>query len=63
MLQTARRLKRELQRGTRHIKETIAEKTKGRWRGKRLYGQLPRNSDGKLDDNEQSYRWLKFGDI
>jgi len=62
MSQTARRLKRELKR-TRQVKETVAEKTKGRWRGKRLHGQLPRNLDEKLDDKEQSYSWLKFGDI
>ena len=28
-----------------------------------MHGQLPRNLDEKLMDNEQSYRWLKFGDI
>jgi hypothetical protein len=37
VLQTARLLKRELQRGTRQ-KESIAEKTKERWRGRRLNG-------------------------
>ena len=40
----------------------MAEKTK-RWRGKRVHGQLPRNVDEKLVDNEQSYQWLKSGDI
>jgi hypothetical protein len=63
MLQTARGLKRELQKGTRQIKDSIAEKTKERWRGERTHGQFPRNSDEKLVDNEQSYRWLKFGNI
>ena len=52
MSQTARRLKRELQK-TREIKETVAEKTKRRWRGKSLHGQLTRNLDEKLEDNEQ----------
>ena len=32
VLQTARRLNRELQRGTRQINDSIAEKTKERWR-------------------------------
>ena len=63
MLQTARHLKRELQREIRQIKETIAEKAKGRLRGKRLHGQLLRNLDEELEDNEQSHQWLKFGDI
>jgi len=41
----------------------IAEKTKERWNGKRMHRQLPRNLDEKLVDIEQSYRWLKPGDI
>ena len=28
-----------------------------------MYGQLPRSLDEKLVDIEQSYRWLKYGDI
>jgi len=44
------------------MKDSIAEKTKERWHGKRMHGQLPRNLDGKLVDIEQSYRWLKSGD-
>jgi hypothetical protein len=28
-----------------------------------MHGKLPRNLNEKLVDNEQSYRWLKFGDI
>jgi len=43
--------------------ESIGEKTKERWRGTRIHGHLPRNSDEKLVDIEQSHRWLKFGDI
>jgi ubiquinone biosynthesis protein UbiJ len=42
MLQRARRLKTELQRGTRQIKNSIAEKIKEKWRGKRMYGELSR---------------------
>ena len=62
MLQTARCLKAEVQRETK-IKESIAEKTKERWHGKRMHGHLPRNLDEKLVGTEQSYRWLKSGDI
>jgi hypothetical protein len=47
-------------RGTRQIKDSIAEKTKERWPGRRMHGQLPHNLDEKMVDNEQSYRWLKF---
>jgi hypothetical protein len=60
MVRTARSLKRELQEGTRQIKDSIAEKTKERWRGKGMHGQFPRNLHEKLVDNEQSYRCLKF---
>jgi hypothetical protein len=28
-----------------------------------MLGQLSHNLDEKLLDNEQSYQWLKFGDI
>ena len=28
-----------------------------------MHGQLPHNFDEKLVDIEQSYQWLKFGDI
>jgi hypothetical protein len=28
-----------------------------------MYGQFPRRLDEKLVDKEQSYRWLKYGDI
>ena len=45
------------------MKDSIAEKTKERWHGKRMHGQLPRNLDEKLVDIEQSYHWLKSGDI
>ena len=45
------------------MKESVAEKTKERWQGKRRHGQLPHGLDKKLVDIEQSYRWLKYGDI
>ena len=60
VLQTARCLKTELQKETRKINDNIAEKTKERWQGKRMHGQLPRKLDEKLVDIEQSYRWLKI---
>jgi IS30 family transposase len=63
MLPTARRLKRELQRETRQIKDSITQTTKERWQERRIPGQLQRNLDEKLVDIEQSYRWLKLGDI
>jgi len=54
VLQTARCLKTKVERETRQIKDSIAEKTKERWERKRMHGQLPRNLDEKLVDNEQS---------
>jgi len=38
-------------------------KTKEIWQGKRRNRSCPCNVEMKLVDNEQSYRWLKFGDI
>jgi hypothetical protein len=43
VLQTARRLKTEVQRETRNMKDSIAEKPKEIWHRKRMHGQLPRN--------------------
>ena len=63
VLQTSRCLKTEVQKETRKLKGSIAEKTKERWRGKRMHGQLSRNLNEKLVDIEQSYRWLKSGEI
>jgi hypothetical protein len=63
MLHSARRLRTELQRGTRQVQDSIAEKTKERRRVKKMHGQMPSNLDEKLMVNEQSYRWLKFGVI
>ena len=45
------------------VKDSTVEKTKERWQGKRMHGQFPHNLDEKLVDIEQSYRWLKSGDI
>ena len=63
ILQTTQCLKREMQRGTRQIKDRIAEKPQERRRGKRIHGHFPCNVNIKLVDNEQTYQWLKFGDI
>jgi len=54
VLQTARCLKTEVQKETRKMKDSIAEKTKERWHAKRMHVQLPRNLDEKLVDIEQS---------
>jgi len=56
VLQRARHLKTEVQRETRKLKDSTAEKTQER-------SQLPCNLDEKLVDIEQSYRWLNSGDI
>jgi len=45
------------------MKDSIAEKIKERWHGKRMHGQLLCNLDERLVAIEQSYRWLKSGDI
>jgi hypothetical protein len=63
MVQTPRSLRAELQKGTRKIKDSVAEKTLERWWGKRMHGQFPHSLDEKLVDNEQSYQWLEFGNI
>ena len=63
VLQAARCLKTEVQRGREKMKDSIAEKTKERWHGKRMHGQLPWSLYEKLVDIEQSYHWLKYGDI
>ena len=51
-LHTARCLKTEVLRETRKMKDTIEEKTKGRWHRERMHGQLPRNLDEKLVEIE-----------
>ena len=63
VLQRVRCLKTEVQKETGKVKESIADKTKEKWQGNRMHGQLPRNLDEKLVYIEQSYRWLNSGDI
>jgi hypothetical protein len=41
----------------------ITQNIKGKWEEKRMHGQFPRNSNKKLLNKEQSYRWLKLGHI
>jgi hypothetical protein len=43
------------------MRDSIVEKTKERWHGKRMRRQLPRNLAEKPVDIELSYRWLKSG--
>jgi hypothetical protein len=62
VLQRDGRFRTELQRVTRQLKDCIAAKTREKWRVKRMEVQFPRYLEEKLVDNEQSYRWLKFGD-
>jgi hypothetical protein len=54
MVRTTRSLKKELLKGTRQIKDSIAEKTKERWWGKRMHRQFPHNLNKNLVDNGPS---------
>jgi hypothetical protein len=47
--------RQEVQRRTRQIKDSITEKRKERWQGKKIHGKQPRNLAEKLVDIEQSY--------
>jgi len=44
------------------MKDSMAEKIKEKWRGKRMHGQFPCNLDEKLVDNEVIFL-AKFGNI
>jgi hypothetical protein len=55
MLQTARCLRTEAKRERKKMKNSITEKTKEKWHGKRMHGQWPWSLDAKLMDIEQSY--------
>jgi hypothetical protein len=63
LLQTANKFKKSFQSETKQIKNIITKNIKGKWEEKRMHGQFPRSLDEKLVDKEQSYQWLKFGDI
>jgi len=56
VLQAARCFRTEVQREKRKKKDSIAEKAKERWHGKRMHGQLPRNLDEELVDIEHLHR-------
>jgi hypothetical protein len=43
--------------------DIIEENLKGRWQGKRMCGPFPRSLDENQVDKEQSYGWVKFGDM
>ena len=61
MLQTARRLRTELQRGAKRITSKQGRKRKKEW--EKMHGKFPRNLHEKRVDKEQSYGWLKFVDL
>jgi hypothetical protein len=61
LLQTANKFKKSFQSETKQIENIITQNIKGKWEEKRM--QFPRSLDERLVDKEQSYRWLKFGDI
>jgi hypothetical protein len=63
LLQTANKFKKSFQSETKQIKNIITQNIKGKWEEKRMHGQFTRSLDEKMVDKEQSYRWLKFGDI
>jgi hypothetical protein len=63
LLQTANKFKKSFQSETNQINNIITQNIKGKWEEKRMQGQFPCSLDEKLVDKEQSYRWLKFGDI
>jgi hypothetical protein len=62
LLQTSNNFKKCFQSETKQIKIIITQNIKGKWE-ERIQGQFLRSLDEKLVDKEQSYRWLKFGDI
>jgi hypothetical protein len=63
LFHTATNLQKSLQSDTKQIKTIIARNLKERWEAKTLHGEFPRSLDEGLIDKEQSYLWLKFGDI
>jgi hypothetical protein len=55
-------LQKSLQSDMKQIK-TTTRNLKERWEEKKLNGQFSQSLDEELIDTEQSYQWLKFGDI
>jgi ribosomal protein L11 methylase PrmA len=60
LLQTANKLKKSSQSGTKQIKNIITQNIKGKWEEKWMHGQFPRSLDEEFVDKKQSYRRLKF---
>jgi hypothetical protein len=48
MLRRVGSIARELHKGTRQVKDIVAEKKKERRQGKRIHGQFPRNLGSEL---------------
>jgi hypothetical protein len=57
------KFKKSFQSETKQIKNIITQNLKEKCERKRVHGQFPLILDEKLVCKEQSYRWLKFGDI
>jgi hypothetical protein len=47
----------------KQIETITAQNKEEEWEERRMHGELSRSLNEKLVDKEQSYRWLKFGDI
>jgi hypothetical protein len=54
---------KSLQSAAKQIRNIITQNIKGKWEEKWMHGKFPHSLDEKLLNKEQSYRWLKFGDI
>jgi hypothetical protein len=63
LFHTATNLQKSFQSDKKQIKSTTGGNLKERWEAKRLHSLFPRSLDEGLIHKEQSYRWLKFGDI
>jgi ribosomal protein S4 len=63
MLQTYNKFKKSFKNETKQIKNIITQNKKRKMGRKKYHGPFLRSLDEKLVDKEQSYLWLKFGDI
>jgi CRISPR/Cas system-associated protein Cas7 (RAMP superfamily) len=63
LLQPVNNIKKSFQSETKQVMNLTAQNIREEREGKGIYGQFPCSLDEKLVDKEQSYRWLKFGDI
>jgi hypothetical protein len=62
LFQTANKFKKSYQSETKQIRNMIAQNIKEKFE-ETMHGHFPHSLDEKLVDKEQSYRWLKFGNI